>query len=241
MKVDGGIFIDRNSDHFSCILDWLRDGPSARLPSSRLHCDQLHTEASFYQIESLSSALKARLRRLDNAGCDTNPGDLGLHRLRQRLPQAHAAMQEILRIAFADSATLPDERKLPPAAVEVQMRFGNELGPGDSRIEPTHGKIRLTITGCFCQAEYNLALPFRPGNDLIQLAARIESLQLSGDAAICTSMLNFIPNLGQTLLHLQQAGGYPAARCQDFHVCCNDRYGLAREYCTCSFKLKLAG
>lgn len=245
MKVDGGVFIDRTPDHFGYILDWLRDGRSTRLPSSRLSCDQLLNEARFYQIQSLSAVLEVKLDKLDAAGCNVDPGDLGFSRLCKKMPQAYSALQLLLSTAQDTgphtSAALPDERKLPPASVDVHMRFGNEVGPGDSRIEPTHGKVRLTLTGCFTHAEYNVALPFRPGNDLLQLAARMESLPSSRDGGICISMLHLIRNLSQILLHLQRAAGFPTARCEEFHVCCSDRYGLARECCFCKFKLKLAG
>ncbi|KAK9838395.1 hypothetical protein WJX84_011005 [Apatococcus fuscideae] len=63
-KVDGGVFIDRNPELFSYILDWLRDGPSRRLPSSRLSCDQLLNEARFYQIETLSAVLELKVAML---------------------------------------------------------------------------------------------------------------------------------------------------------------------------------
>ena len=239
------MFIDRNSELFSYILDWLRDGPSSRLPCSRLPCAKLLNEARFYQIETLSMAVQAKLDKLDLAGCNLDPGDMNLSKLRKRLPQIVAALQALLSAAMgpgaSTSAALPDERKLPPGAVDVHMRFGNEIGPGDSRIEPTHGKVRLTLTSCFSQAEFNVALPFRPGNDLAALAARMESLPVSNDGSMCISMLHLIHNISSTLLHLQRAAGFPDAKCEDFHVCCSDRYGLARECCICKFRLKLAG
>ncbi|KAK9826636.1 hypothetical protein WJX74_007200 [Apatococcus lobatus] len=148
-KVDGGVFIDRNPELFSYILDWLRDGPSRRLPSSRLSCDQLLNEARFYQIETLSAVLELKVGKLDAAGCNMDPGDLELSKLRKRLPQPYPALQALLSTAQGtapiQSAALPDERKLPPAAVDAHMRFGNEVGPGDSRIEPTHGKVAMLL------------------------------------------------------------------------------------------------
>ncbi len=240
-KVDEGIFIDRNPEHFNLILDWFRDGPSSRLPSSRLALQQLHAEASFYQIEALMDLLHSQLALLDASGYHDNPGDLGLENLESKFSRAFPALKEILHIAFSKTTSLPDERKLPPASAEIHVRFGNEVGPGDSRIEPTHGKMRLTIVGCLSHSEYNLALAFRPGNDVSQLATRIDGMQRSADRSMCASMLHLIRDLGHIVMHLQRSGGYPAVKCDDFHVCCNDRYGLAREHCTCSFKMRFAG
>lgn len=56
---NGHYFIDRNGKNFGYILDWLRDGPQS-LPkfSDRVLVHHLISEANFYMLEKLRSALQ---------------------------------------------------------------------------------------------------------------------------------------------------------------------------------------
>lgn len=82
LYLDGAIFVDRNPDVFSHILDWLRGcRPAPRLDGPRF--EQLKQEAAFYGLSDLTAALEAQespLPELDT-NCYNNrlqllPGEL---------------------------------------------------------------------------------------------------------------------------------------------------------------------
>jgi BTB/POZ domain len=66
---DGRVFIDRDGTHFNIILQWLRNGPSYKLPKS-LSEDQLQDlqlECDFNQLDALKELVAAAA--VDRAHC----------------------------------------------------------------------------------------------------------------------------------------------------------------------------